>query len=92
VSAAFSTDQAKAVGIFAIVVIVIAGVLLSFVFQKLTGRLIVIALVVGLGILLWTQRDAIDHDARKCDAKFLGIHLTPSNKQLKQHCQQIANR
>jgi hypothetical protein len=92
VSEAFSTGQAKTVGIFVIVVIVLAGVLFSFVFQKLTGRLIVAAIVVGLGIFVWTQRDAIDHDAKKCDAKFLGIHLTPSNKQLKQHCQQIANR
>src|SRR5882757_6845851 len=36
---AFSTGQAKTVGIFAIAVIVLAGVLLSFVFTKLTGRL-----------------------------------------------------
>jgi hypothetical protein len=92
VSAAFSTDQAKTIGIFAIAVIVIAGVLLSFVFQKLTGRLIVAVIVVGLGIFVWTQRDAIDHDVKNCKATFIGIHLTPSNKQLKQHCQQIANR
>jgi hypothetical protein len=92
VSTAFSTGQAKTVGIFVIAVIVLAGVLLSFVFTKLTGRLILAVIVVGLGIFLWTQRDAIDKDAKKCDAKFVGIHLTPSNNALKQHCQQIANR
>lgn len=89
-SEAFSTDQAKTVGIFVIAVIVIAGVLFSFVFQKLVGRLIVILVVVGLGIFVWTQRDSIDHDARKCDASFFGIHLTPSNKQLKQHCERLS--
>ena len=92
VSEAFSTGQAKTVGIFVIAVIVIAGVLFSFVFQKLTGRLILAVIVVGLGIFIWTQRDAIDSDAKKCDAKFIGIHLTPSNDTLKKHCQQIANR
>ena len=89
---AFSTGQAKTVGIFAIAVIVLAGVLLSFVFTKLTGRLILAAIVVGLGIFVWTQRDSIDSDAKKCDAKFVGIHLTPSNGTLKKHCQQVANR
>jgi hypothetical protein len=92
VSEAFSTGQAKTVGIFVIAVIVLAGVLFSFVFQKLTGRLILAVIVVGLGIFIWTQRDAIDHDAKKCDARFLGIHLTPSNDTLKKHCQQVANR
>jgi hypothetical protein len=89
VSSAFSTDQAKAVGIFAIAVIILAGVLLTFVFTKLTARLILGAIVVGLGIFVWTQRDAIDADAKKCDATFFGIHLTPSNAALKQHCAQI---
>lgn len=88
-SAAFNTDQAKTVGIFVIVAAVVAGVLLSFVFTKLTGRLIVAAIVVAFGIFVWTQRDAIDNDAKKCDARFLGIHLTPSNTALKKHCQQI---
>lgn len=88
-TAAFSTDQAKAVGIFAIIVIIVAGVLVSFVFTKLTGRLIVAAIVVGLGIFVWTQRGAIDTDAKKCDATFVGIHLTPSNKALRQHCEEL---
>ena len=91
VSHAFSTDQAKTLGIFVIAVVVLAGVLLSFVFTKLAGRLIVAVVVVGLGVFVWTQRDAIDNDAKKCDAKFLGVHLTPSNSTLKQHCQQIAD-
>jgi len=92
VSEAFSTDQAKTVGIFVIAVIVVAGVLLTFVFQKLTARLILGVIIVGLGIFVWTQRDSIDSDAKKCDATFVGIHLTPSNATLKKHCQQVANR
>jgi hypothetical protein len=92
VSEAFSTDQAKTVGIFVIAVIVVAGVLLTFVFQKLTARLILGVIIVGLGIFVWTQRDAIDSDAKNCKAEFVGIHLTPSNATLKKHCQQVANR
>ncbi len=86
---AFSTDQAKAVAIGAIIVVVVAGALLSFVVTKITGRLIVAAVVVGLGIFVWTQRADIESAAKKCDAKFFGIHLTPSNETIKQHCQQI---
>jgi len=92
VSEAFSTDQAKTVGIFVIAVIVVAGVLLTFVFQKLTARLILGVIIVGLGIFVWTQRDSIDSDAKNCKAEFVGIHLTPSNATLKKHCQQVANR
>jgi hypothetical protein len=91
-TAAFSTDQAKAVAIGAIIVIVVVGALLSFVVTKLVGRLIVGAVVVGLGIFVWTQRADIESAAKKCDATFFGIHLTPSNATIKQHCQQVANR
>lgn len=86
---AFSTDQAKTLGIFALAVIIVAGVLLSFVFTKLVSRLVLAAIIVGLGIFTWTQRDAIDRDAKKCDATFFGIHLVPSNADLKQHCEQL---
>jgi uncharacterized membrane protein len=92
VTTAFSTDQAKTVGIFVIAVIIVAGVLLSFLFTKLVARLILGAIVVGLGIFTWTQRGSIDADAKKCDASFFGIHVTPSNATLRQHCEQIANR
>ena len=88
-SVAFNTDQAKTVGIFALGVIIVAGVLLSFVFTKLISRLVIAAIIVGLGIFTWTQRDAIDHDAQKCDATFFGIHLVPSNAELRQHCEQL---
>ena len=83
---AFSTDQAKAVAIGAIVVVVVAGALLSFVVTKITGRLIVAAIVVGLGIFVWTQRADIESSAKKCKATLFGIHLTPSNETIKQHC------
>ena len=86
---AFSTDQAKAVAIVVIIAVVVAGALVSFIVTKLTGRLIVAAVVVAAGIFVWTQRADIESAAKKCDATFLGIHLTPSNKTVKQHCQQL---
>jgi hypothetical protein len=92
VTEAFSTDQAKAVAIGAIIVVVVIGALLSFVVTKITGRLIVAAVVVGLGIFVWTQRADIEDSIKNCKTPtFFGIHLTPS-KAVTEHCQQIANR
>lgn len=91
-TAAFSTEQAKTVGIFAIGVVVLAGILLSVIITKITGRIIVLAVVAALGIFVWVQRGAIDDAAKKCDATFFGIHLTPSDQAVKKHCQQLSNR
>jgi ABC-type nickel/cobalt efflux system permease component RcnA len=91
-TSAFSTDQAKAVAIVVILVVVVAGALLSFVVTKLVGRLIVAALVVGLGIFVWTQRADIESNAKKCNARLFGIHLSPSNQAIRQRCEQIASR
>jgi uncharacterized membrane protein len=90
VTVAFSTDQAKTAAIILILAVVVVGALISFVVTKLTGRLIVAAVVVAAGIFVWTQRADIESAAKKCDARFLGIHLTPSNKTLKAQCQQAA--
>ncbi len=86
---AFSTDQAKTVAIVVILAVVVAGALLSFLVSMVVGRLIVAAVVVAAGIFVWTQRADIESAAKKCDATFLGIHLTPSNKQIRQQCQRI---
>lgn len=90
-SAALGTEQAKTIGIVAIIVIVVVGALLSFLFTKIVTRLILAAIVVGLGLFVWSERGSIDTDAKKCDATFFGVHLTPSNSTLRQHCEQIAN-
>jgi len=89
VTEAFSTDQAKSVAIVAIIVLVVLGALLSFVVTKLTGRLIVAAIVVGLGIFVWTQRTDIEDAAKKCEVPtFFGIHLNVG-KTVQAHCPQL---
>ena len=86
---AFSTDDAKSVAIVAIVVLVVLGAVASFIVTKLMGRLIVAALVVALGIFIWTQRADIEDAAKHCKVPtFVGIHLTPS-KSITDHCRQV---
>ena len=86
---AFSTDQAKAAGIVVIIAVVVVGALLSFLVTKLTGRLVVAAVVVALGIFVWTQRADIEDAAKNCKVPtFFGIHLSPS-KAVTEHCPQL---
>jgi hypothetical protein len=89
---ALDTNSAKTIGIGAIVMIVAVGVLLTFVVTAVVGRLLLVAAVVALGIVVWTQRAAIESSAKKCDAHFFSLHLTPSDPAVKKRCQELANR
>jgi hypothetical protein len=63
---------------------------LSLIITAIVGRLLTIAVVVGLAIFVWTQRADISSAAKNCDATFLGVHLTPSNPDVKQRCQDLS--
>lgn len=91
-SYALTTGQAKTVGIWAIVGLVVIGVVLSLIISAIIGRLIVAAVVIALAAFVWTERDAISGAAKKCDATFFGVHLTPSNPTLKQTCAQVSRQ
>lgn len=89
---ALDTDQAKIVGLLVIVGLVVVGAVVSLVISALLGRVLTIVVALGLALLVWTQRSDIEAAAKKCDATFFGVHLTPSDPNLKKQCQQIANR
>jgi uncharacterized membrane protein YoaK (UPF0700 family) len=89
VAHALDTDQAETIGIFVIVAVVVVGAIISAVITAVLGRVVVLVLVVVLAAYVWTQRSDISSAAKKCDATFLGVHLTPSNPTLKKHCQEI---
>lgn len=90
-AAALDTDQAKTIGIVAIVAVVALGLLVSVIVTKIITRLVALVLAVVLGFVIWTQRADIESAAKKCDATFFGVHLTPSNPTLKARCQQLGN-
>ena len=84
---ALDTGQAETIGIVVIVAMVLVGIVVSAIITAIVGRLVVLAVVVLLVAFVWTQRASIASAAKKCDATFLGIHLTPGNAELKRHCQ-----
>ena len=88
---ALETGQAETIGIFVIIGLVIAGAVISAIITAIIGRIVVIVVVLLLAGFVWTQRSDISSAAKKCDATFLGVHLTPSNATLKQHCQNISH-
>lgn len=87
---ALDTGQAATIGIVVIVAIVLVGMVVSAIITAIVGRIVVLAVVVLLAAFVWTQRASISSAAKKCDATFLGIHLTPSNANLKRHCQHLS--
>lgn len=89
---ALNTDQAKAVGIVAIVALVVAGVVVSAIVTALIVRIVTILIVLALALLVWTQRSDITAAAKRCDASFFGIHLTPSNPAVNARCRDVTNR
>jgi flagellar motor component MotA len=87
---ALDTDQAKTIGIVVIIAVVLIGAVVSAIITALIGRIVVIVVVLLIAAFVWTQRSSISSAAKNCDASFFGIHLTPSNPTLKQHCQDIS--
>jgi protein-S-isoprenylcysteine O-methyltransferase Ste14 len=89
-SLALDSGQITKIGVGAIVVLVVLGVLLGLVITAIVGRIIIAVVVVALGVLIWQQRTSIEDHVKKCDLdmSFLGIHVdTP--KDVSQHCQSI---
>jgi hypothetical protein len=89
---AFDTDQAKALGIGIVIAVIVIGLIAALLVRAIVGRIIALVVMVAIAALVWTQRASIEAAAKKCDATFFGIHLTPSDSQLKQKCQELTNR
>jgi large-conductance mechanosensitive channel len=88
---ALNTDQAKTIGVVAIVAMVLIGAAISAIVTAIVGRIVVVVVVLLLAAFVWTQRANISSAAKKCDATFLGVHLTPSNPTVRQHCQDLTH-
>ena len=93
VTSALDAGDITKVGLVVIVGLVLLGALLSVIITKLLGRLLILALVVVLGVLVWTQRNAVQKafSDRAChlDKTFFGVHLDPPDS-VKQACRGTA--
>ena len=81
VSSGLSTDQIGTIAVVAIVAIVVIGLILGLVMNKAIGRVVLAIIVVGLGVVVWTQRQSLQDRANKCDANvsFFGFHVNLSS-------------
>jgi len=84
-----SSDITK-VGVIVIVALVLIGLLLSIVITAVVGRVIILVVVVGLGILVWQQRTHIKNQVDNChfNATFFGVHVT-APQSVQQNCTKI---
>jgi hypothetical protein len=93
---ALDSSQVKNLGLAAIVAVLVIGVLISWLVTKIVTRLIVVVVAVVLAFALYNQRSrvitAIDQTAKKCDVTFFGIHVTPSDENIKRACAAVASR
>jgi hypothetical protein len=71
-----STDLTR-IGVIATVALVVVGALLSLIVTAVVGRVIILVVVVGLGILVWQQRAEIQNHVNQCrlNVSFVGVHV-----------------
>jgi hypothetical protein len=90
---ALETDQVKSAGAVAIVAVVVVGLLLARLVTKLVTRVIVVVVALALSVLIYQQRARVEDQARKavkqCEISFFGIHVRPSNADVKQACKRV---
>lgn len=89
---ALDTDQAKLLGIGIIVAVLLIGFIISAVLTAIVGRIIVILIMVALAAVVYTQRAQIKESVNDCDVSFFGVHLTPSDPDVRQACADQLNR
>jgi protein-S-isoprenylcysteine O-methyltransferase Ste14 len=88
---AFDSNQITKIGVGTIIALVVVGLLLSMVVSAIVGRIIILVVVVGLGVLVWQQRTSIEDHVKKCDLdmSFLGVHVSAPDD-VKQDCGKIS--
>jgi protein-S-isoprenylcysteine O-methyltransferase Ste14 len=79
-ASALATDQIGTIAVVVIVAIVVIGLVLSLVMNKAIGRVVLAIIVIGLGVLVWTQRQSLQDRVDKCDTNtsFFGFHVNLS--------------
>ena len=89
---ALDTDQAKAIAVVAIIALVVLGALISAIISAIVVRIVVLVVVLVLAGAVWSQRSAIGSAAKRCDASFFGVHLTPGDATVRKRCRDAANK
>jgi hypothetical protein len=87
-----TTDQAKILAIGIIAAVLVIGFVISLIISAIVGRIVVAIIAIGLALLVYSQRTEIKDSVRSCDVSFFGVHLTPSDPNVKQACQDQLNR
>jgi hypothetical protein len=90
------TSQVKTLGIGAIAVVVIVGLIAAYLVTKIVTKIIVLAVMVVLGLALYNQRskvlDALDKSAMNCNVSFFNVHVQPTDATIKKACEQLAKQ
>jgi F0F1-type ATP synthase assembly protein I len=88
---ALDTSQVKNLSVVGIVAVVVVGLLIAWLVNKVVIRVIVIVLTLVLGFALYNQRakvvDEAGKIAKRCDATFFGVHVQPSDPTIKRACE-----
>jgi hypothetical protein len=87
VVAALDAGQVTGLGLGVIAALIVIGLIISFIVTALVVRIVVAVAVVVLAIVVWQQRNAIEHriSEHKCSFSFFGVHLGPPDH-LKRLC------
>jgi hypothetical protein len=80
-ASAVSTDDIGTIAVVVIVAIVVIGFVLGLVMNKAIGRVVLAVIVIGLGVLIWTQRVSLQDRVNKCDTNvtYFGFHVNLSS-------------
>ncbi len=70
---AFSTESAKQFGLYAIIGIIVLGIVSMIVVRKIVGKIISLVIMLGLAATLYGQRNAIDDCVNKLKGSASGV-------------------
>ncbi|HEY0166387.1 MAG TPA: hypothetical protein VGB75_05025 [Jatrophihabitans sp.] len=91
---ALDSSQVQNVGLGAIVVIVLLGLLLARMVTKMITRVVVLLVAVVLAVVIYQQRDrvatAVADAGKRCEATFFGVHVQPDDPTVRKACDQAA--
>jgi protein-S-isoprenylcysteine O-methyltransferase Ste14 len=74
---ALGSDDVPKVGIGVILALVVVGLLVFLALSAIIARILVVLVVVGLGLLIWQQRGAVQDRIKNCkfDTSYLGLKV-----------------
>jgi hypothetical protein len=75
---ALSSDQIGKLAIGVIVGVVLLGFIAGRIVNAVIARIIIALVVIGVGVLVWSQRNSIETRVKNCDTNisFFGFHTT----------------